>query len=263
MNYFSLAVAPGIAIILFILYKDRYNKEPRINLIVSFFLGCLSMYVAREIELSAGRVTQLKLLPDGSVPSLVTFAFIVVAGTEELVKFICLRFYSYRQKSFDEPLDGIVYSLMVGMGFATVENIYYVYNFAAYGEGIRVGLQRAFMAVPAHATFAVMMGYYAGKAKFSKNGFGLLLFGFLAAVFFHGSYDFFLFLKPYSYLGVSMDQTDELLLIGGAALTLIIGVIISFKFIRRQRLLSMETYHRQQELLRQQQEQQPNTPFSA
>lgn len=257
MNYFSLAVAPGLAIMLFILYKDRYNKEPRINLIVSFILGCLSMYVAREIEISTTRVPQLT--PDGSVPTLIIFAYVVVAGTEELVKFICFRLYSYRQKSFDEPLDGIVYSLMVGMGFATVENIYYVYNYAAYGRGVEVGLQRMFMAVPAHAAFAVMMGYYAGKAKFSKNGFGLMLFGFLLAVFFHGSYDFFLFFKPYSYAG---EKADELLLIGGAILTLVAGVVISFKFIRRQRLLSMETHYRQQELLRQQQEQQ-NTPFSA
>jgi RsiW-degrading membrane proteinase PrsW (M82 family) len=261
MNYFALAVAPGIAIILFILYKDRYNKEPRINLIVSFVLGCISIIPAAALEKALWGVV------DGSITGLVIFAYAVVAGTEELVKFICLRFYSYRQKSFDEPLDGIVYSLMVSMGFATVENILYVNNYAALGRGVEVGLQRAFMAVPAHAAFAVLMGYYMGKAKFSTNKFGLMLWGFLLAVFFHGSYDFFLFFKSLTYFGGDM---SELALIGGAIATLIIGVLISFTFIRRQRKLSMETYFRNQELLRQQQQEllqqqheQQNSPFSA
>ena len=40
MEYIAIALAPGIAICLFIFYKDVYNREPRLNLFVSFFLGC-------------------------------------------------------------------------------------------------------------------------------------------------------------------------------------------------------------------------------
>lgn len=264
MNYFALAVAPGIAIIIFILYKDRYNKEPRVNLLMSFIFGCLSIFPAAELERASYGVL------DGSVMGLAIFAFVVVAGSEELVKFIALRFYSYRQKSFDEPLDGIVYSLMVSMGFATIENIMYVTKYAAIGKGVQVGVQRAFMAVPAHAAFAVLMGYFVGKAKFSQNKFVLMLVGFVLAVLFHGAYDFFLFYKTMTYTGVN---SNEFVLILGAILTLVIGVGISFKLIRRQRLLSQETHYRQQQLLqeqqRQQQEQlrqqqeQQNNPFSA
>jgi RsiW-degrading membrane proteinase PrsW (M82 family) len=42
--------------------------------------------------------------------------------------FLVLRYYSFTRRSFDEPLDGIVYSVLVSMGFATVENVFYVYN---------------------------------------------------------------------------------------------------------------------------------------
>jgi protease PrsW len=258
MNYLALAVAPGIAIMLFILYKDRFNKEPRLNLAISFLLGCVSIFPAAEIErASYGFI-------DGSVTGLAIYVFLVVAGSEELVKFIGLRFYSYRQKSFDEPLDGIVYSLMVSMGFATVENILYVYKYAEVGRGVEVGLQRMFMSVPAHAAFAVLMGYYVGKAKFSGNGFLLMIWGLLLAIFFHGAYDFFLFYQSLTYYGA---DANELMLIGGAILTLIVGVVISFRFIRRHRKLSQETFYQQQALQQQLQQQQlqeqQNTTFNA
>jgi RsiW-degrading membrane proteinase PrsW (M82 family) len=53
---------------------------------------------------------------------------------------------------------------MVSMGFACTENILYVLE-----GGYEVAIMRAFTAVPAHATFGILMGYYMGKAKFSKN----------------------------------------------------------------------------------------------
>ena len=64
------------------------------------------------------------------------FSYAVVGFSEEASKFLGLRFYSYRQKSFDEPLDGIVYSVMVSMGFATLENVMYVMKYAEAGQGL-------------------------------------------------------------------------------------------------------------------------------
>ena len=65
------------------------------------------------------------------------------------------------------------------MGFATLENVLYVYNY-----GFSTGVLRAFTAVPAHATFAILMGYFMGKAKFSKNRIQLNLLGLLGATIF-------------------------------------------------------------------------------
>ena len=53
---------------------------------------------------------------------------------------------------------GIVYAVMVSMGFATLENILYVYSY-----GYETGVLELLLAVPAHATFAVLMGYFMGK----------------------------------------------------------------------------------------------------
>jgi RsiW-degrading membrane proteinase PrsW (M82 family) len=114
-----------------------------------------------------------------------------VALSEEGSKFLVLRFYAYPKKVFREPFDGVIYAVMIGMGFATVENIEYVRQF-----GLETGVSRFFLAIPAHASFAVLMGYPVGRAKFAPQGkAGLLLQGLGTAVLFHGSFDFFLFLQ--------------------------------------------------------------------
>ena len=234
MEYIAIAIAPGIAICLFIFYKDIYNREPKLNLIVSFFLGCAAIFPALFIEQGFSYVS------NGTVAGVALFSYAVVAFSEEFGKFLGLRLYSYNMKSFDEPLDGIVYSVMVGMGFATLENLLYVLKYAEIGQGLQVGIKRMFLSVPAHGTFAVVMGYFVGKAKFdAKNSFGLMLAGLLAAVFFHGTFDFFLFVNESTVWG---RQTGEGLLAGGALASFIISLVLSRKLIRWHRNISKEMF---------------------
>jgi RsiW-degrading membrane proteinase PrsW (M82 family) len=109
---------------------------------------------------------------------------------EEFSKFAFVRFILYRNKNFNEPFDGIVYAVMVSMGFATLENVFYVFNF-----GYTTGVLRMFTAVPAHATFGILMGYYLGLAKFSHTrGLILTLVALLVPTAFHGAYDYFWFI---------------------------------------------------------------------
>jgi len=51
-------------------------------------------------------------------------AFIGVALTEEMLKFLVVYFLYFKQPFFDEPMDGIVYCVLVGMGFVSVENFF-------------------------------------------------------------------------------------------------------------------------------------------
>lgn len=159
MEYILLAAAPGLAICLFIFYRDLYNKEPILNLIISFILGCLAILPAMGFETSFHKVS------DGTITGAAIFAYAIVGFSEELSKFLGLRLYSYNQKEFNEPLDGIIYSVMVSMGFATVENIMYAIKF----QDMNVVLIRMVLTVPAHATFAIIMGYFVGKAKFNSK----------------------------------------------------------------------------------------------
>jgi RsiW-degrading membrane proteinase PrsW (M82 family) len=105
---------------------------------------------------------------------------------------------------------------MVSIGFAALENVMYVTD-----GGIGVGLMRMFTAVPAHAANAVMMGYFAGLAKFNpKREKVLLITGILAATFFHGAYDFCLFVNKVPVIAF------------GALITLIVVIVLSRKAIK-------------------------------
>lgn len=232
MLLLALAIAPGIAISLYVFLKDQFNREPKLKLFVCFLLGCLSVIPAIIIQIFSSKPSN-ELFGEGILYT-AFFAYIIVALSEELSKFVMLRYYAFPRKSFDEPYDGIVYSVMVGMGFATVENIGYVYQ-----HGLNTALLRMFLSVPAHGTFAVMMGYFVGKAKFiPEKRFYYLFLGVFWATFFHGTYDFFLFLQGGQ---VSAYVSDGLLFLGAVA-SFIIAIKLSRRAIKEHVATSKQMY---------------------
>lgn len=229
-----MAIAPGLAICLFIFHRDAYNREPKRNLIAGFLLGAAVTVPVYFIE------RYFSAWADNSLTGTATLAFLVVALTEELGKFGVLRLYAYPRKSFDEPLDGIVYAVMISMGFATLENILYVTQSARSGQGYQVAFLRMFLAVPAHATFGVLMGYHTGKAKFNPAAEGrLLLTGLFWAVLFHGAYDFCLLLQRSPDV---KDYISDGALFLGAVISFIVAVYLSLTHIKQHRRLSRQTY---------------------
>ena len=213
----GLALAPGVAIMLYIYLKDKHEREPLTLLLTSFFYGALSAIITLVVSFPLGF---LIILREGDVVDEFFNAMLKVALTEEFSKFIFIRFVLYNNKNFNEPFDGIVYSVMVSMGFATLENILYVFQY-----GIETGILRMFTAVPAHAMFGVLMGYFLGRAKFTHHqGFALSVLALLAATVFHGSYDYFWFIANAQgvWAGIWI----------GAIISLALGIILSRKAIR-------------------------------
>ena len=227
MGLLALAIAPGIAICLFIYRKDKYNKEPIWMLVLAFVLGMLSIVPAAALQLSY-QVNMDTLSNKGLIP-VAFFAFCIVALSEEGSKFLMLRLFLFPRKSFDDPFDGILYAVIVGMGFATVENIGYVYQ-----HGYATGIVRMFLSVPAHGTFAVLMGYFTGFAKFRATWrLPYFILALLLPVIFHGAFDFFIFAGTESLIAL------------GAIVSFIVALILSFKAIRRKQAIS-KLYHEEQ-----------------
>jgi len=209
-----LSVSPAMIIILYIYFKDKFEKEP-IGFLFKNFLMCAILSVIITIILSAILNIVFPLTDEISIYQQFIKAFLVVGLVEEFSKYIIVRFYAQKSSEFNEPFDGIVYAVMVSMGFAALENVLYVFQY-----GASTGIVRAFTAVPAHATFGILMGYFMGLAKFSKNKQLLNLTGLLVATFFHGTYDFFLFVNFIPGIAI------------GAFVSLIIGIILSKKAIK-------------------------------
>ncbi|HLP16683.1 MAG TPA: PrsW family glutamic-type intramembrane protease, partial [Bacteroidota bacterium] len=117
--------------------------------------------------------------------------------------------------------DGILYAVMIGMGFATSENIVVVLE-----SGLQTALMRLITTMPAHAMFAVLLGYYIGLSKFRNHSGRIIMMGIGAATLFHGTYDFCLSIENIPLIGA------------GAIVSLVLGIYLAFKAM--QRLLATE-----------------------
>jgi protease PrsW len=196
------ATLPGLVVCYATYRADRYDREPIVPLVLSFLAGALVTWPALESELWLMDITGLDY--SRSPWETFVFAYGFVALLEELLKLLILLVI-FPRRFFDEPVDGIVYAVMVGMGFATVENLFYAERF-----GIETLWLRAFTAVPAHLVFAIVMGYYLGKAKFlSVKGAEtprirernrLIIKGLIVAMLLHGTYDWLMFQHWWKWL---------------------------------------------------------------
>jgi RsiW-degrading membrane proteinase PrsW (M82 family) len=148
----------------------------------SVLYGFLAVLPAAAIELAIGFIYPGR----STLPSLLFNAFFVAGLVEESVKLYFIRRYIIRRREFDERADGIVYAICVSMGFAFVENLLYGYRDAG------ILLARAFSAVPGHALFSGIMGYYIGLSKIEPGRSGAWGRGLAWAVLLHGLYDFLL-----------------------------------------------------------------------
>ena len=230
MNIFlllALALAPGVAIALYVYWRDEHEREPVGLLMRSFLYGILSVFLTLAISLPINAVV---LIDEQNLTEQAIHAFIIVALIEEFSKFVFVRGVLYRNQNFNEPFDGIVYSVMVSMGFATFENIMYVID-----GGIEVAFLRMFTAVPAHAAFAVLMGYYLGKAKFEHKKGYYAIHALGVATLLHGAYDYFWFISYVPGIWI------------GAIVSLVVGVLLSRKAIHIHQHASPFAAHNQPE----------------
>lgn len=214
MKLIITALAPVALIVIYIYIKDKYEKEPKRLLFLNFLLGAIvSIFITTILYYISDYYYPIPF--NTSVFDQFIKAFFIVGLTEEFSKYVIVRYVAQTNKAFNEQFDGIVYAVMVSMGFAATENIMYVLD-----GGYETAIIRAFTAVPAHASFAIIMGFFMGKAKFSKTPKTLNLLGLLLAIIFHGSYDFFLFIDfiPGVWLG--------------AFVSLFIGILLSRKAIK-------------------------------
>lgn len=181
-----IAVAPAILLVLYFHRQDSLRPEPGNMIWRAFFLGFLAVIPG----LIAGLLDLDAAWRNAADPWFEVFmtSFVSAALLEEVSKVIVFLLFVWNNPFFDEITDGIIYMAIISLGFACVENYFYSANNAA------VGLIRAFTAVPGHAIWSGIMGFFLGLAKFRPR-FRHLYFsvGLLVGVFFHGIYDFFLF----------------------------------------------------------------------
>lgn len=128
-------------------------------------------------------------IPYDTLTGAVMSAFINAAIPEEVDKYLVLLLIAYKCKYFDTFFDGIMYSVCFSMGFAGLENIFYLITY----EDLWIvnGISRTLTAVPMHYFCAVIMGAYFSRGWFSeKNRMIYLSAALIVPIILHGLYDF-------------------------------------------------------------------------
>ena len=158
-NLITIAIIPVILFCAYIFIRDKYEKEPLIYLTLGYVFGVVFSVV---IIKTASVMYSFK--PADIILGNFYNAFVTSAFVEEVFKFLVLYFLFWNNGTFNEWYDGIVYAVFISLGFATVENILYVFN-PTFG-GVETGFYRGLFSIPGHGLFGVTMGYYLGLGKF-------------------------------------------------------------------------------------------------
>ena len=179
------ALLPAIILGFYIWYKDA-KPEPARWLFRALLAG---IGICIPVAMVENYISGL-LFANGTPTTLfgtTIEAFFVAAIPEEAAKLLALWLVLRKNPYFDERFDGIVYAVFVGLGFAGIENVFYVTG--SGDEWVTVAVMRALLSVPGHYAFAIMMGYYYTMYHFVKrtplNAVLILLVPVLA----HGVYD--------------------------------------------------------------------------
>ncbi len=175
-----LSIFPALILLAYFERQDKGKKEPRKLRAKVFLYGILAVIAAIFIEVILEEFFTSLQIP--TIYYIFLTSFITAAITEESLKLWVVRKNLLKSIHFDEAMDGITYTIIASMGFATMENIMYVLD-----GGVYVAVLRAFTAVPAHALFSGIMGYYILRPKKSQ-----VLTGLCFGVFYHGLYNFLL-----------------------------------------------------------------------
>ena len=192
----AAALIPPFYLLYRVYRLDRIEKEPLGLLVLLFFFGVVSTVPAIFIEMGLGNLL-IRIFDNIRLTNFTVNLYyiidnlICVALVEEGLKFLFLRLGTWRNKDFNYRFDGIVYAVVVSLGFAAAENVLYVTS-----NGFSNAVVRAVTAIPGHCIFGIYMGTYYGWAKmYDKRGLtgrrNFELFKTLAVpTLLHGIYDY-------------------------------------------------------------------------
>lgn len=181
------ALLPVAVLLCFINFKDKASPEPKSQLAKGVLYGMISAPLSFCLSIPLG-LLGFYAEDSGTLFGTICEAFFSAAIPEEATKLLVLWLLLRKNRYFDEKMDGIVYAVCVSLGFASVENLMYLFSYS--DDFLSVGISRALFSVPGHFCFGIIMGYYYSLAKFyPKSPRKNRLLVFFAPVLAHGIFD--------------------------------------------------------------------------
>ena len=191
-----MAAIPAAFWLGFFYLMDRHEPEPKPLVVGVCVLGAL-------IAAPLADFLQYQLVPPVALAThglpawsadRIIYAVLIQGLAQEVCKYTAVRYTVYMSREFDEPMDGIVYMMACGTGFAVWAN-YHELARQGHAGVISTAAAQAVVTTLAHASFAGALGYVMGRVKFSRRSAPvrslLLLLGLLGAALLNGQFTLF------------------------------------------------------------------------
>ena len=180
-----ISFASGLFWLWFFVRLDRIRPSSRRWIALSFIFGMLFTIPAVVVE--ALLLQDDPFEPGATLASVSVAMLFVVGPVEEASKFLAIRLAVYRSLYFEEPMHGLVYGAAASLGFASLENLFYVLTF-----GPEVMILRAPFSTLAHLVFGSLWGYGLGMRR-AGHGAWIVWVGLVGAAVFHATSNILLF----------------------------------------------------------------------
>lgn len=181
---YTLFVAISIPILLMALLVDKKSRLPIVFILIGIFVSVF----ASEVN---GLLVKLLAMDMYSV------TIIVNPVTEELLKMLPILYYALVISDKKEKL--FTASMAIGIGFAVLENAYYLLSYPNFS--LLSAVIRAFGAGLMHGMCTLLVGVGISFVKKKRKLFAVGTFGFLStAIVYHGIYNI-LIQSKYSIVG--------------------------------------------------------------
>jgi len=188
-----MAATPAVFWLGFFYMMDRHEPEPKPLVVGVCVLGALvAAPLADFVQYQAVPPVALEAhgLSAWSTDRII-YAILIQGLAQEVCKYAAVRYTIYLSREFDEPMDGIVYMMACGTGFAVWVN-YQALARQGHAAILSTAAAQGVVTTLAHASFAGALGYVMGRAKFSRRSApvrgALLLLGLLGAAVFNGQF---------------------------------------------------------------------------
>jgi RsiW-degrading membrane proteinase PrsW (M82 family) len=217
-------VLPALAWVWFWLREDAAHPEPKRIIALAFFAGMVAVALVIPIQKAAAAYFALST----------TMLFTVWSAIEEVVKYFVARVTVLSSRAMDEPIDAVIYMVVVALGFAAVENALFLLSPItgnAVVETIMTGNMRFIGATLLHVLSSAVIGIAIALSFYKPQRIKRLyvIYGVILAILLHSGFNFLILNTPSNHLF----KTFGLVWIGVAVM---LGILEVIKRMRLKRL---------------------------
>jgi len=214
---FVAGLIPAIFWVWFWLREDSLKPEPYFLIAITFIAGMAVVPMALPLQRFA-----IELYPDTNV-------MIMWVIIEELLKYAVALAVVFWNRDVDEPIDMVIYLIVIALGFAALENALFLFNPLIIGDYVNSALTGGFRFLGAtllHVLASGTIGMFLAFTYYRSKSIQLIAgtFGLFIAIVLHALFNFFI-----------MGASGTTIL--GVFLFVWIGIIILFLLFERVKML--------------------------